>query len=214
MSPKLKALGLGLLAAVAANAFATMSAPATTGGHFVSSGGHAEVKGLQVAPGHQLEFVFHGLSGGIVCDTSSYTGTITSTSTEVLITPTYSSCHTTGSETASTIHVNGCQFRFTVAPGESTEQTIHLVCPTQPLSITHPNCTVTIAAQTVSGVTYTTVTESGKHALTLDVNVQVSSQYHAGICIFLGTTHTATLKGALTANGFNTAGEPTDITAT
>jgi hypothetical protein len=217
MSHKLKALGLGLVAMMAVGALAVMNASASTGGHFTAPA-HSIIKGTEVAgSSHQLEFVSHGLEGGIVCDEvtySDYTST-QATETQVSVTPTYKKCHTTGAAAGTTtVHVNGCSYRFTVGVGATG--TADVVCPAgSAIVITHPNCTITVPAQNNIGtLNYTTTTESGVHALTLDVNASFSTQYHGGICIFTGTSHTGTLSGSATVRGFDTNNNPVGITAT
>jgi hypothetical protein len=222
MSLKLKALGLGLLAAMAFSAVAVMNASANGAGHFVSTGNtHVEVKGF-AGPGtsHNLHLVNHGLEGEIGCATQSYTATTTTeTTTSITVTPAYAGCTTTSNAQAVPVDVNGCTYTFTVAAGttNSTEQTVHLVCPTgKKIEITHPNCTVSVHPQTVNtGLTYTTtVSGSGVHEITMDVNVQFVQTRH-GLCQFIApTTGNGTLKGSVTVKGFNTAGGQVPITAT
>jgi hypothetical protein len=222
MSIKLKALGLGLLATMAIGAFAVMNASATTGGHFVSDVAHTEIKGMEDKNVHQLEFTFHGLSGGIICDTVSYSATTTvSTVTELLVTPSYAGCHTTGEAAGTvTVSVNGCKYRFTVAPGgNETEHTVHLECPAgQGILVTHPNCEVRITPQTINtGLTYTRTTNAftGRHEITLESSLQFNIEYHGSkICVLTGTNHVGTLKGSATVQGFNTEGAQVNVTAT
>jgi hypothetical protein len=79
--------------------------------------------------------------------------------------------------------------------------TVHVKCL---ITITHPNCEITVPVQTPhsGGVTYNTVTEGGKHALTLSVNVGgITGQFHGGLCIFLGTNHTFNMTGSATVWG-------------
>lgn len=220
MSLKLKGLGLGMLAMLALGAVVVINASAKTGGHFVSDAvdGHTIVSQTSGAGIHQLSFVQHGLEGAIVCDEMSVTGTaVGATVASEVGTPLFNKCHTAGSETPLGVHMNGCQTRITIAPGAeaTTEQTNDIICPPEKtIVITHPNCTITIVPQTVTGITYTTTLQNGKHAITADVNSQVSLQYHAGICIFTGTNHTGTFKGSTIIKAFDTNGEQVNITAT
>jgi len=213
MSLKLKVLGLGLLATLAMSAVAVMNASATSTGHFTSDSpnGLTTVEGFE-GGSHFTELSSHGLEGGIVCDEATYDGTITgNTTTHITIIPHYTKCKTTGGTPGEvTVDVNGCSFTFT--PGH--HGTVHIDCPVgKAIEITHPNCTITIPAQTVGtavkGVTYTTDIdpETGKHIITLDANtVHVATQYHAGICIFTGTTHTGTMHGSVTVKGYEDLG--------
>lgn len=219
MSLKLKGLGLAVLASLAIGAVTVMTASATTGGHFVSDAvdGHTIVNQTSGEGIHNLSFVQHGLESAIVCDEMSVTGTATTaTVTSGVGTPTFAKCHTEGSETSIAIHMNGCQTQITVAAGEgATEQTNDIICPPEKqIIITHPNCTITIVPQTVTGITYTRIVDNGKHAITAAVNSQVALQYHAGICIFTGTNHTGTFKGSTIIRAFDTAGEQVNVTAT
>lgn len=219
MSIKLKVFGLGLLATMAMGAFAVMNATATTGGHFVSSVAHTTIVGNENST-HQLELTLSGLEGGIVCDEASYAGTTTNaTETQIDITPSYAKCHTTTGEPGSVVvKPNGCIYRFTVAPGDpaTTENTVDLVCPAGvSLEIVHPSCTIAIASQNnLKSVTYTTVVESGVHAITLHANASFAVGFEGGVCKLLGTNHTGALKGSATVKGFDTLGNPVGITST
>jgi hypothetical protein len=206
---KLRILSVGLLAALVACGFAVVNAGATTGGHFVSGASKTTIKGTENTT-HRLEFKSHGLEGGIVCDETSYTGSAGATETEIPITPSWTKCHTTGEEpTTWEVHENGCGFTFKVAPGDpkSTEHTVDITCPAnKAIVITHPNCTITVPAQTsVSSVTYSPDNEGSVPAITLNSKTQFKTEYHGGICIFTGTNHVGTLEGSATVKGF--AGE-------
>lgn len=221
MRLKLKAFGLGLLAALVTCGVAALNVSAKTGGHFISEAeaGHTIVNQESGEGSHQLEFFLHGLEGGIVCDQMSATGTaMTSTVTEEVGNVILKECHTTNQIPGSiAVDLNGCQTRITVAPGnpETTEQTNDLICPAgKAIEVTHPNCTITIPPQVLTGLTYTTVTDNGKHSITVDVKVQLNTQFHAGICIFTGTAHTGTFQGSTIVRALNTNAEPVGITAT
>jgi|SRR6187549_56541 len=220
MNLKLKALGLGAFVAIATSASAAVNAGATQGGHFSFEELTMSVYATE-STAHRLEFSSHGLEGGTICDESTYAPYMpfATTDTQIIVKPTYGKCHTTGDEPGTTtIDTKSCSFSFKVAAGStnSTEQTLTLSCSEIPLTITHPNCTITILGQTAANAaTYTRVTEGEKHAITVDVNAQFNAQYHGGVCIFTGTNHTATLKGYLTLNGRNAANTaPRDFTAT
>ncbi|HEX8689154.1 MAG TPA: hypothetical protein VF729_02805 [Solirubrobacterales bacterium] len=218
MSLKLKALGLGLLAAMAFSAVAVMNASANGSGHFVSEAAHTNIVGSEGGT-HNLHLTNHGLSGEVGCAQDTYTATAEgATVNDLLVTATYGGCTTTGTSTTVPVDMNGCKYRFTVAGGttSSTEQTVHLECPAgQSIKVTHPNCTVTVHPQTVNtGVTYTHVTENGKNAVTLDSNVQFNTTRH-GLCQFIAPTNgTGTLVGSATVQGFNTEGTQVSVTAT
>jgi hypothetical protein len=205
MSLKLKVLGLGLLATLAMSAVTVMNASATSTGHFTSDSVNetTTIVGSENAT-HFTEFSIHGLTG-IVCTETTYHGTFAgNTSTHLTIIPHYTTCHTTGGPHDVNIDVNGCSFTFT--PGH--QGTVHVDCPVgKAIVITHPNCEITIPAQTVgtaaTGVTYTTDTENNKHTITLHANgVEVAAQFHGGLCVFTGTNHTGTMTGSVTVKGF------------
>jgi len=224
MSTKLKALGLGLLAVMAMSAVAVMNAGASTGGHFVSTEEHTIVEGFEGAEPnpHVLHFNKEGGAAGerIGCDVDKYTGTISSatkTATEITITPSWEQCYTTGSpNTKFDIHENKCDFLFTISKTPTGHNTAHVVCQNagEAFVITHPNCTITVPPQTVTGVSYTNITPA-KHEVTLTSTVKgIESQYHGGICIFLGTTQKSEMVGSVTVKGFTTAGVQIPVTAT
>ncbi|HEX8688967.1 MAG TPA: hypothetical protein VF729_01860 [Solirubrobacterales bacterium] len=224
MRSKLNAITVGLLVAIGTGALA-VGATAKEGGHFVSPGSNSTmIKWSEVGgTNHQLEFTLHGLEGGVVCDEVFYEEILqlVETTTETTIMPTYKKCHTTGQGAGTTtINANGCTFLMKVAAGTTatTEQTIKLTCPAgSSLEIAHPNCTITIPQQIAeNAATYTTMFISpGILGITMDMNAGLAAQYHAGICVFTGTGHTATLSGSLTVQGTNWVKQtPVSITAT
>lgn len=220
MSLKLRALGLGLLAILATSAFAVVNATAETGGHFVSEVSHTVLSGTEVKENHQVRFAVDG-GTPIECTKVTYTGTTTATTvTEVTITPHYTECITKGGATPHNVDVtmNGCAYVFTIGKKSTADNTVHVECLTGGvIEIHHPNCTITVPAQTPSGgIAYETdTTPGGKHSITPNITVTgIAAQYHGGICIFLGTSHQATMTGAATLSGTTTEGSPVGITAT
>jgi hypothetical protein len=224
MSLKLKVLGLGLLAMMAASAFAVVNASATSTGHFTAepTEHHVIVKGTEAAgSSHQLKFYAiennaeHKTTepnNPIECTHASYSGTLSgaaaTTTSSVQVTPTYTQCrtasHEAGTHPVSVAPVAGCGnnvFDFT----SGGSGTVHVNCT---VVIKHPQCEITVPPQTVSGVTYTAITDGGKAALTMNVNVKtIEGLYHGGICIFLGTSnHKFEMVGSATVWGENTAG--------
>ncbi|HEX8689355.1 MAG TPA: hypothetical protein VF729_03840 [Solirubrobacterales bacterium] len=221
MSVKLRILGLGLLAVMATGAVAVMNATADTGGHFSSSVTHTSIVGTESGEKHQLHFKEEGAAEGsrIGCINDSYTGTVDAAKVEsITITPSWSTCTTTNPDSTQHFEVteNGCQFTFTIGD-TGTHHTADLVCPPEKaIEIHHPNCTITVPPQTVTGVVYTADTAAdGKKTITLDSTVKdITSHYHGGICIFLGTKHESEMNGSVTVEGFDTEGKRVDITAT
>jgi len=218
---KFRVLSLGILAVLSVTAFGVVSATADTGGHFTSSVHHTTLVGTETAlPPHRLHFTEEGKSeeDWIGCDKDHYTGTLTVTTAEsITITPNWSECYTTGTpNTKFDIHENGCHFTFTIGD-TGTHHTVHLTCPEgKAIEITHQNCNITVKPSTHLGVVYKTDTTSNKkHSITLEVTVKgIASEYHSGLCIFLGTNHVSEMRGSVTVEGRNTAEEPVDITAT
>lgn len=190
-------------------------------GHFISEADHTNIFGVEKAPAHVLNFIRHGISGEIGCETVAFTGTMSSaTVTEILLTPTYKNCITTGTTTSVPIDANGCTLRLTVAKptNDATEQTSHLECPPgQAMKATHPNCTITTHPQTINtGITYThTINPTTlKNEITVDFKIQLSSTTH-GLCQFVTPTNgTCTINGSITMRGQNLSGQAVSITAT
>lgn len=232
MSIKLKALGLGLLAAMAMGAIAVVNASATSSGHFTAEPAthHVIIKGEESGTTDRLAFyaiennATHTTTepnNPIECTKATYHGTLegaaATTTTAVRVRPHYTECRTR-SEASHKVVVDidpnntGCGtnvFEFT----SGGTGTVHVNCT---ITITHPNCSITIDPQTTSGVTYTTTTESNKHALTINVNAKtISGTYHNGICVFLGTSnHFFEMVGAARVWGEDTAANRVGITHT
>jgi len=219
----LKALGLGLLAAMAVAATGGGSATANTSGHFVSEAKehYLVVKGISSGAIHSVNFqrTVNGEPSGepIRCTSVTYHGTLAgsaaTTSQEISLWPRYEGCSTSGIAPHNiAIDIpTGCQtnvLKFTSGvPG-----TVHVECE---ITFTHPNCTTRIPKQTLSGATYTTVTESEINALTIDLSfASTTIHYEGGVCVFLGTTQTFDLAGSLTLWGEDTEGNRVGITHT
>jgi hypothetical protein len=230
MSIKLKALGLSLLAVLAASAFAVMNASAESQptAHFTSGSHNTQVLVFEnpTSGTHALELSQPGFTG-IVCHEPSYAVTnIGTTADHITVKPTYKKCTTTGGNPGSvTVHPNGCEFTFTTPNKESakTEHTVTLNCPTgKSIQITHATCTVSIHHVEVKGVGYTTTVESApgtiggpKHSITLTVNVAFPQTRHGGFCSLLATNATGTLSGSATVFGKDPlSNNQIDITAT
>jgi len=213
MSMKLKALGLGILAMMAVGAFAVTNAGATVSGHFEFGSEHTFITGEEEG----LDFVADDGSK-IGCDEAKYTGTHkgTKTTTELTITPSWNKCYTTPTSGAMEeptwdVDENGCHLVFTsrALPAEN-DATVHVICPSAtPITITHPNCNITVDPQTIGGEVGNGVTYTGQNDgtpwVTLDVKVKVAATYHTGLCIFLGTNHTATMVGSVKVKGYSNA---------
>jgi hypothetical protein len=214
MIGKAKALGLGVLVAMAVSAVATVGASAEYSGHFVTEVMSTTVTGSETAT-HRSRFTVGG--GTVECTNASYKGTIQGeTVIGFTIAPKYESCFTQGTATHNvTITPNECT--YTLKSTEKVHATFLIFCGDKPIEIHHPNCTMNIPPQEEprSGVSYTTLLESGKHALTATFTVEkLEVEYEGGVCIFLGTNQTGSLKGSITLKGTDEAGKPVHITNT
>lgn len=222
MSGKLKALGLGILAAMAMSALSVIgaSAQSQSTGHFTFELDHTTLD-VNENSTHKLEFGVEGLTS-MVCDVSEYEApTIKETTvTDIAIKPAnFIACHTTGGTSGEvTVNVNGCYFTF-AQPNKkaaTTEHTVSLVCPTKSMEVIHPSCTFVMPGQSnLKGIGYTTYVEDGKHAITATVNVTgITVHFHKGLCVLLGTKHTGSVTGSVTATGTDGKGNVGGVTAT
>lgn len=223
MNEKLKALGVATLTTLAIGAAVAVAASASVSGHFTHDalGAHATISGSEGGE-HKVRFSSEG-GTPFECEEVHYEGTTTvTTATTLAVTPSYAGCHTEGAAAGTVvIDTNGCQIVYHSNANASTHSptahaTMTLECPAgKAVVITHPNCAITLTSQTVKGVTYTAVSsKSGKHELTLSKTLTLTSQYHSGICIFLGTGHQLSMNGSTTLAAFSTSGEQVNLTAT
>lgn len=219
MELNIRVLILGIAITVAC--VAPMNASAANGGHFVVDVPHAGLSLLLNNSGHQMYFKTEEMAD-TKCTVASHQGTTAqATTTQLDIVPSYKECYTdSGSSELKKFEatLNGCFYRFTVAPltVNETEQTIDFVCPAGSAAVFHdPSCTITMRPQTsVNAATYKTLIEDGKHILTLSMHAKFETDFHSGLCIFFGTKHVTELQGAATLKATNTAGELINITAT
>ncbi|HEX9967947.1 MAG TPA: hypothetical protein VGB06_08365 [Solirubrobacterales bacterium] len=159
MPRKVKAVGLALTAALALIALAASSASATNP-RFHSEVAHTSLTGEQ-----EIRNTFSVNAGTIHCSTATFAGTAAeATTTQLTIAPTYNGCKltTVTLETLeATVDMNGCHYLFT--PGGQ----VHLTCPSAPIRVTAPLCTVSVAPQTVEKVDYTNVGEGTTRSVTV-----------------------------------------------
>lgn len=223
MSMKFRLVILGVFALAATSALAAVNASAFTplNSHFTSNVDHVVVRGVETFPGdHNLSFqrTVNGVAEGepIKCTHVAYHGTLNgaaaTTTQSVSLRPEYKECSTGGAGPHDvTVHVPaGCGtevFQFTSGnPG-----TVHDRCE---ITVTHPNCTIRIPPQTLSGVTYKQITEGGVHVITAEVDVQnITGHFEGGLCVFLGTKQVFHMKGSVTVKG-EANGEPVGVTHT
>lgn len=216
MKHRIRALGIGALIAIGVAAFSA-SATATSGGHFVSGSEHTSVQ-LVASGAHSFAWI--NSNGAVSCGSHTHEGTVFGTTVaSIELTPIWKESCTTGDGTPMVFTHNGCTFKFTVASGttSSTEQTLHLGCPVGKVFELDQGgtCLVTMPSQTAgSAATYTTTEANGKHAITVSLSATLETQFHAGLCVFLGTKQFTTLKGSGVLRGFDTSGQPVSLTAT
>lgn len=217
MSQTRKVAGIGLLAVVVTSGFAVMNASATVTGHFVHHAidPHAFVTGTE--NGTHRTKIRSGGGTWVECDITHYHGTLTThTVTKVKLRRTSSQCHTEGGAPGSVVvDENECTFDFDSRT--TGHATVTLACPAGVAGIvtTHPNCTMRMPPQALSGATYGAVTEGGVQKITLNLTIpNITMHYEGGICVFLGTTHSAEMVGSATLGLFNTAGLPISGTTT
>lgn len=223
MSFKLKALGLGLLAALAMSAVAVMNASATAGGHFThdAADGHATITGDD-EPGDRTQF-----TGGIAtveCSTATYDATVTSqTTTSLTVTPHYTTCTAAGG--VAHVNMNSCTYTFTVRPNpDVNHNTVHLVCPGgspgPTINVTATGCVITVLPNQTpgQGVVYKTITKNGKHAITVGVTANaITAKYTGGFfkCGKVENAHGLTeMHGSAEVHGVDTNNNFVNITAT
>lgn len=221
MRPSLRTAGAALLAAAAISALVAIDAGANEEGHFVSDLTNVELHGFS-GFGHNLHFVQHGVSGEVGCDEPTYKATMksdTKTVSEIVVTPTYKQCYTTGGGSPGSVivDVNGCTYRFTVAKDttDTTEQTARLECPAGAvMKITHPNCVTTVHPQNVNtGITYTKA-PGPPHHITIDSDAQFTITTH-GLCQFiLPTVGSGTLKGSVRVKAFDASNPKSELNLT
>ncbi|HEX9967611.1 MAG TPA: hypothetical protein VGB06_06670 [Solirubrobacterales bacterium] len=114
-------------------------------------------------------------------------------------------------------HFNKCRIVLKIGKKAAQDNTTDLECPTGgQLEITHTNCVIKVPAQKgFKGVSYNTVVEGGKHAITAVFTVgNMSANFEEGICVFLGTTHAMAVTGSITIFARDKAGLATGLTAT
>ncbi len=209
MSNNIKVFRLAFVAALAMSAVVAGTAFAT-GFNF-----KAETVPTQLtAREHAGKSVLTTDLGKVECAEVTYAGEQkVSPTTELLVTPTYSGCTAFGFANTP-IHVNGCQFRFTVVTKESGnfEGAADIVCPAgKVVEITSFGCTVTIGSQNgLKKVTYTNVGTRSTREITIDLNLTgIKYEEHWSGAIFdTCISHTVpksngTLVGALLVTGEN-----------
>jgi hypothetical protein len=109
-------------------------------------------------------------SGTFECSNVSFSGGISSASTQFDLTPSYSGCSLAifGSSLSATANANGCTYRYTVTSSSPYTGTVSLVCAEgKSLEVTAAGCVLKIPAQTLGTVTYTnSIGQTGRSVIT------------------------------------------------
>lgn len=235
MSLTAKAIGLGLLAALAGGALALATiqsttnptAQAETGGHFYTNdaSGHTILKGEDKV-GNTLTFTdeHYGAAKATCKKDTAYEGTLTAqTVTEITLTPKFSECEALGFPAH--IDTNGCDFVFTIGKTFNQDNTTHIKCPVgKHLQITATSpfgvCTITIKGQTpAAGSGYYKPLEEIEHEITVKPTLRSVHAIYLGGPFKCGvaegtTTVNGKLDGRIALKAFTTAGVQKGITAT
>jgi hypothetical protein len=235
MRVNLKALGLALLAAFAMSAVVATAAHATAKFTTVNEDYPVVLTGEDEAP--TSETYFESTPGSRThCPAANvrYEATVEQASTSITVTPhfgdtTDSPCVGTagGLEPKATIHLNGCDFKFTALANTSatdTHGTADLVCPQgTEITITIVTCVVHIPPQHINhGITYTNIPGGGATPhdyITVDVNVVDTITYtetDAFLCPFNGNTtaHDGDFKASVRIKGYEDSGNKNHSTTT
>jgi hypothetical protein len=202
----LKILGLAL---VAMFAMSVVMATAASADEFTAEKYPASLVGAK-----DSTFVdeFNTTTGIVKCETPSYTGTVKESATSVSVTPSYTGCTAFGFP--ATIDVNGCQYKFNVNGGTSTEGDVDLVCGASSITVTAISagtikCTVHAATQSdITGtVKYKNIGSGTTQEVTLEAALTGIDYSHTkGTGLGACTAGSAT-NGTLTAKGIVTGKE-------
>jgi hypothetical protein len=212
MTRNLKALGLALVAAMA---FCAVVVSAASADEFRAESAPLTLTGKQ-DPGTLDKFTT--TAGTLECEEATYHATTaTSPASSITITPpVYGSCSVAG--IPSTVHMNGCDYKFTIDAAPATTGTVHVECPTTvgPPHVTHEititvgfptvKCTIHVHEQTIGGIIYTNVGAGATREITIDVNATGLTYTETagtglGACSTSSTQHNGTYVGKATVTG-------------
>lgn len=220
MNGKLKALGLALMAAFAMSAVAASTAGASEQAEFTADDYPAVMTGTEKG-GPEANFFETTPGTALHCDNSTYEGTLEEESTEITVTPHYTSCEATtpvGNFNA-TIDLNTCNYLFTagtkVQHGSTGEA--HVKCPDgNSITITVATCTVHVPEQTVGGADgeVTLTNKEGNVHADIDLEDVTATETDALFCPFEGNTHVTNgiFKATVELDGFDDLGTHHGIT--
>lgn len=175
MARNFKAFGLVIVAALALTALSASTASATNPQF------HTEISNTTLSGEQEIRNTFSVNAGTIHCGIATFHGTSGTETTfkQFTITPTYKNCllTTVTLETLeAVVDMNGCDYLFT-SNGE-----VHLVCPTAPIRVTAPLCTVTVHAQTVQNVDYAKVGEGKTRSVTVTSTATKLAYTQSSLC--------------------------------
>jgi hypothetical protein len=200
MIRSLKALGLGLLAALAMSAVATSAASANP--KF-----HSEFAGIFLTGG-QTGMVANVLTtdlGEMKCNVVKFTGTQGAmTTTTMTLTPKYEECKI-GNQNA-LVTLNGCRYTFHLEEqAEPIEARMGIECPAgEKIEIDTAECTTTISPQEPrKTVTFTNEGEGTTRSVVADLNVSGIHyvEHGAGCASQKETTENGAYTGVITVKG-------------
>jgi len=195
----LKVVVLAVGAVLAFSAFGVATASAA------EENFHCEVAHCIGTAHSETNQVFVTESGTVTCTTAKADFT-TETTTTMEITATgveYTGCTT--KTIFGTIEVavkfNGCDYLFTTAT-----QPVHILCPAGAnVTIVGPGCSITVAAQTVSSVSYTNIGAGTTTEVTLTANVtNITSSATGAFCSKTGTFTNGKYTGSIKVTGEDT----------
>jgi hypothetical protein len=201
MIRSVKALGLGLLAALAVSAVAAPAASANPPKF------HSEFAGIFLT-GAQTGIVANTLTtdlGEMKCNVVKFSGTQgPMTTTTMTLKPTYEEC-TIAAENA-VVTLNGCRYTFHLEEQtEPIEARMGIECPAgEELEIDTPECTITIPAQEPrKTVTFTNEGAGTTRSVVADLNVSGIHyvEHGAGCASQKQTTENGTYTGVITVKG-------------
>jgi hypothetical protein len=203
MNRNLKALGLAAVAALALIALAASSASATNP-QFHAEGPNTTLAGVQEEDDTNT---FSVNAGTVHCSTATFHGSsAAATTTQLTIAPNYKSCNltTVTLETLeAVVDMNGCHYLFTPS-GE-----VHLTCPSAPIRVTAPLCTVTVHPQTVQKVDYTNEGAGATRSVTVTSTATKLAYTQSSLCPGGGggSFNNGTYSGAVTTTCTNSLEE-------
>lgn len=220
MTRNLKAVTMTAIVAIVAVSLMGAAAAQAEPKTFYSEIANPKLTGEQVS-----DQVWKFAAGTVTCTKTTFTGVeIAQETAETTFSAVYPSanCHNSVSGLSSVkVHMNGCQYRFTVDPktGIPTTGSTHLQCPVnKKVEITvsakageegaSPACTITLPAQTLTGMVYKSVGTGKTRHFTAIFNATKLHYIQDGFfCPGGAKTFTdGTYAGEVTVKGFNEGG--------